>query len=81
MLIYVVKHDLYFIDTFLDFDISLLAISKPVEIEKGSITFFKRKLCKKSSLETGRISVMKCSRRVLVKVVLFQLRGCWPPSG
>ena len=27
------------------------------------------------SFETGRISVMKGSRRVLVKVVLFQLRG------
>ena len=26
-------------------------------------------------LETGRISAMKGSRRVLVKVVLFQLRG------
>ena len=31
------------------------------------------------SFETGRISVMKGSRRVLVKVVLFQLRGhCHP---
>ena len=28
-----------------------------------------------SNTETGRISVMKGSRRVLVKVVLFQLRG------
>ena len=28
------------------------------------------------SFETGRISVMKGYRRVLVKVVLFQLRGC-----
>ena len=28
------------------------------------------------SFETGRISVMKGSRRVLVKVVLFQWRGC-----
>ena len=27
------------------------------------------------SLETGRISVMRGSRRVLVKVVLFQSRG------
>ena len=27
------------------------------------------------SFETGRISVMKGSRQVLVKVVLFQLRG------
>ena len=28
-----------------------------------------------SNTETGRFSVMKDSRRVLVKVVLFQLRG------
>ena len=28
-----------------------------------------------SNTETGRIFVMKGSRRVLVKVVLFQLRG------
>ena len=28
-----------------------------------------------SNTETGRICVMKGSRRVLVKVVLFQLRG------
>ena len=28
-----------------------------------------------SNTETGRISVMKGSRQVLVKVVLFQLRG------
>ena len=28
-----------------------------------------------SNTETGRISVMKGSKRVLVKVVLFQLRG------
>ena len=33
-----------------------------------------------SSTETGRISVMKGSRRVLVKVVLFQLRGCSQPQ-
>ena len=32
------------------------------------------------SIETGRISVMKGSRRVLVKVVLFQLRGCGHPQ-
>ena len=32
------------------------------------------------SFETGRISVMKGSRRVLVKVVLFQLRGCGHPQ-
>ena len=30
--------------------------------------------------ETGRISVMKGSRRVLVKVVLFQLRGRSQPQ-
>ena len=32
------------------------------------------------SFETGRISVMKGSRRVLVKVVLFQLRGHGHPQ-
>ena len=33
-----------------------------------------------SGTETGRISVMKGSRRVLVKVVLFQLRGRGHPK-
>ena len=33
------------------------------------------------SFETGRISVMKGSRRVLVKVVLFHLRGRGHPHG
>ena len=33
-----------------------------------------------SNIETGRISVMKGSRRVLVKVVLFQLRGYGDPQ-
>ena len=32
------------------------------------------------SFETGRISVMKGSRQVLVKVVLFQLRGYGHPQ-
>ena len=32
------------------------------------------------SIETGRISVMKGSRRVLVKEVLFQLRGRGHPQ-
>ena len=32
------------------------------------------------SFETGRISIMKGSRRVLVKVVLFQLRGHSQPQ-
>ena len=32
------------------------------------------------SFETGRISVMKGSKRVLVKVVLFQLRGRSQPQ-
>ena len=32
------------------------------------------------SFETGRISVMKGSRRILVKVVLFQLRGRGHPQ-
>ena len=33
-----------------------------------------------SNTETGRISVMKGSRRVLAKVVLFQLRGRGHPQ-
>ena len=33
-----------------------------------------------SSLKTGKISVMKDSRQVLVKVVLFQLRGRSQPQ-
>ena len=33
-----------------------------------------------SNTETGRISVMKGFRRVLVKVVLFQLRGRSQPQ-
>ena len=33
-----------------------------------------------SNTETGRISVMKGSRQVLVKVVLFQLRGRGHPK-
>ena len=33
-----------------------------------------------SNTETGRISVMRGSRRVLVKVVLFQLRGHSQPQ-
>ena len=33
-----------------------------------------------SNTETGRISVMKGSRGVLVKVVLFQLRGPGHPQ-
>ena len=33
-----------------------------------------------SNTETGRISVMKGSRQVLVKVVLFQLRGHGHPQ-
>ena len=33
-----------------------------------------------NSFETGRISVMEGSRQVLVKVMLFQLRGCSHPQ-
>ena len=33
-----------------------------------------------SNTETGRISVMKGSRRVLVKVVLFRIRGRSQPQ-
>ena len=32
------------------------------------------------SFETGRISIMRGSRRVLVKVVLFQIRGHGHPQ-
>ena len=34
-----------------------------------------------SNTETGRISIIKGSIRVLVKVVLFQLRGWGHPQG
>ena len=34
----------------------------------------------KSNTETGRISVVTGSRRVLVKVILFQLRGRGHPQ-
>jgi len=47
------------------------------------VTYLKRKPYKvpfKRSFETGRISVMKGSREVLVKVVLFQLRGHGHPQ-
>ena len=33
-----------------------------------------------SNTETERISIMRGSRRVLVEVVLFQLRGCSQPQ-
>ena len=33
------------------------------------------------SFETERISVMRSSKQVLVKVVLFQLRACGHPQG
>ena len=33
-----------------------------------------------SSFETGRISVMRGSRQVIAKVVLFQLRVCGHPQ-
>ena len=47
------------------------------------MTYLKRKPYNgpfEKSFETGRISVMKGSRRVLVKVVLFQLRGLGHPQ-
>ena len=34
-----------------------------------------------SNTETGKISVMRGSKRVLVKAVLFQLRGPGHPQG
>ena len=61
--------------TFLDFQIQQLAISKPVEV--GRFIYLKRKpynVLFKRSFETGRNFVMKGSRQVLVRVVLFQLR-------
>ena len=51
--------------------------------EVGRVTYLKRKPFNvpfERSFETGRISVMKGSRQVLVKVVLFQLRGRGHPQ-
>ena len=61
---------------FLDFQIQQLAILKPVEVRESYIPQKKPyNLPFERSFETGRISLMKGSRQVLVKVVLFQLRG------
>ena len=49
----------------------------------GRVIYLKRKpydVVIEKSFETGRIFVMKGSRRVLVKVVLFQLRGRGHPQ-
>ena len=61
---------------FLDFKLQRLAIFMPVEVgercipqKKPYYPLFER------SFETGRIFVMKGSRQVLVKEVLFHLRG------
>ena len=54
---------------------------KPVEV--GKITYLKRKpynMPFERGFETGRISVVKGSKQVLVKVVLFQLRGHGHPQ-
>ena len=66
---------------FLDFQIQQLAILKPVEVGKSHISQKKPyNVPFESNTETGRISVMKGSRRVLVKVVLFWLRGHSQPQ-
>ena len=64
---------------FLDFHNSLLLC----QLIQEKVIFLKRKpytMLFDRSFETGRISVMKGSRRVLVKVVLFQLRGRGHPQ-
>ena len=58
----------------------MFTIPKPVKVEK--VIYLKRKSYNvpiEKSFETVRISVMRGSRQVLVKVVLFQLRVCGYP--
>ena len=53
------------------------------QLRQERVIYLKRKpynVLFESNTETGRISVMKGSRRVLVKVVLFQLRGRGHPQ-
>ena len=65
----------------MDFQIQQLAILKPVKVGKSYIPQKKPyNVLFERSFETGRISVMKGSRQVLVEVVLFQLRGCGHPQ-
>ena len=64
----------------MDFKLQQLAISKPVEIGKSYLPQKKPyNVPIEKNFETGRISVMKGSRLVLLKVVLFQLRVCGCP--
>merc|ERR1712020_560516 len=52
--------------------------SFPGQLRQERVIYLKRKPYNvpfESNTETGRISVMKGSRQVLVKVVFFQLRG------
>ena len=63
------------------FDLWLLAISMPVKVRKSYT--LKRKPYNptfESRFETWRISAMKVTRQVLVKVVLFQVRGRGQPQ-
>ena len=80
MTIYVVKCTFFrhFFWTF-NFD----GLSFLGQLRQERVIYLKRKPYKvpfESNTETGRISVMKGSRRVLVKVVLFQLRGHGQPQ-
>ena len=55
----------------------------PGQLRQKRVIYLKRKPYNvpfESNTETGRISVMRGSRRVLVKVVLFQLRGPGHPQ-
>ena len=49
------------------------------QLRQEEVIYLKRKphnVPIENCFETGRISVMRGSRRVLMKVVLFQIRGC-----
>ena len=65
----------------MDLQIQQLTILKPVEVGKSYIPQKKPyNVPFERSFEIGRISVLKGSRRILVKVVLFQLRGRGHPQ-
>ena len=66
---------------FLDFEHWWLAILKSVKIGKSYIPQKKPYYWPfESRFKTGRILVMGCSRWILVKVMLFQWRGCGHPQ-
>ena len=74
MMIYIVKHTFqgHFFGTW-----NLNCSPFPGQLRQERVMYLKRKpynLPFESNTKTGRISVMKGSKRVLVKVVLFQLR-------